>query len=141
MNILKQFIDYHIGIAEEKKSIHDLIGDEAFFNEYRLIYAIGARNSGTTSSIAKMFNTKEDIYVGYNPSCVEYFCKYFTGAVVTNTLKYYDNDWNKARGVIGSIEVQKVYLDIGKSDIQCQKFAQILSDVRKFFPNAYVIVT
>lgn len=144
--MLKEFIDLNIKVAENRLKDKYIFDENSFFNENRLIHAIGVRQSGATTTIAKMFNPETDIYVGHSLACNHHFKSlmgFISKPICFNQFKSYDPQWTTCRGVITPDKVQRIYIDVGNAAINeyHSVYLRILDDVKKMFPIAFVIVT
>lgn len=154
-NSFEQFINYqleYLSLLNEKFSNDDSTFRMVLGDTDNTIKCTGFRGSGSTSTVANMFDVECDIYVGHNINTVKEMANRADLNLNDHRFNYYTinqstkNLERRLRGKTIDSEFLYVWIDLGNYNCSIYRDKRIASKVDSFkkhmielFPTKYVI--
>ena len=154
-NSFEQFINYqldYLSLLNDKFSNDDDTFRMVLKDTDNTIKCTGLRGSGSTNTVAKMFDVECDVYVTHNIGCVKEMASRISLELSDHRFNYYTinqstkNLERRLRGKMIDSEFLYVWIDLGNYNASCYSNKRLASKVDSFkkhmlelFPKKYVI--
>lgn len=154
-NSFEQFINYqldYLSLLNDKYSNDDTTFRMVLSDTDNTIKCNGFRGSGSTNTVANMFDVEYDIYVTHNIGCVREFATRANLDLCDQRFNYYTinqstkNLDRRLRGKTIDSEFIYVWIDLGNYNASVYRDKRLASKVDSFkkhmlelFPTKYVI--